>query len=408
MKKLCGFFAFLVLIIGIGIAAPQTVEAKSSSTYYIKVNRQQNCITIYKKDSKGNYTIPVKAMACSTGLTGVTPLGTFSMGQQYRWHLLDGGVYGQYCSRIYGGVLFHSVFYHGTDNSKLYYNAYNKLGSAASHGCVRLTVADAKWIYDNCAPGTKITIYNSSNPGPLGKPSTVKIDTTNTTLRGWDPTDPDTKNPWRKLKPTISGIKDKTVERLSVVNLKKGVTATDYKGKTLKVTVSGKVNAKKIGKYKIKYTAKDSIGNETTKTITITVKDTKKPKIKAAKKTLKFTEALSETKLIKELKTNFTATDSGEALSSKYITINATKLIAAMESETYGTYEVKAYAKDKAGNKSSTVTIKVKYVNPNPTPDDTESGTENGTENGTETGTETGTESGTETGTETATEASTQ
>ena len=35
--------------------------------YWIKVNYTANTVTIYKKDDSGNYTIPVKAMVCSTG-----------------------------------------------------------------------------------------------------------------------------------------------------------------------------------------------------------------------------------------------------------------------------------------------------------------------------------------------------
>lgn len=35
--------------------------------YYIRVNRQQNVVTIYKMDDGGNYTIPIKAFICSTG-----------------------------------------------------------------------------------------------------------------------------------------------------------------------------------------------------------------------------------------------------------------------------------------------------------------------------------------------------
>jgi hypothetical protein len=69
---------------------------------------------------------------------------------------------------------------------------------------------------------------------------------------------------------------------------------------------------------------------------------------------------------MKELKKNVTATDSGDQLSAKYITVNAKKLIAAMSTEEYGTYQVTAYAKDKAGNKSKKVTFQVDYVNPNP------------------------------------------
>ena len=73
--------------------------------------------------------------------------------------------------------------------------------------CIRLTVQDAKWIYDNCKPGTKVEFYEDSNPGPLGKPTAQKI-SEDETVRGWDPTDPDVNNPWRnyvrpnEIKPT--------------------------------------------------------------------------------------------------------------------------------------------------------------------------------------------------------------
>ncbi len=69
---------------------------------------------------------------------------------------------------------------------------YNKLGQTASAGCVRLTVADTKWIYDNCPSGTVVVIYSSPDPGPLGKPEAQQIPLD----CGWDPTDPDPDNPW--------------------------------------------------------------------------------------------------------------------------------------------------------------------------------------------------------------------
>lgn len=153
------------------------------------------------------------------------------------------------------------------------------------------------------------------------------------------------------------------------------MTATDYKGKNVKVTISGKVNMKKTGKYRITYKAKDSLSNVTTKYIYVTVKDTKKPVVKAKKKTITIKGELSEKNLIKKIRQNVTATDSGEKLSSSYVTVNAKTLLKAMKNKKYGTYNVTVVAKDKAGNKSKKITIKVKYVNPNPKPnkpDDTE------------------------------------
>lgn len=174
----------------------KTEEIKKDNTvqYYLKINYIANVVTAYTKDSEGNYTKPVKAMVCSTG-TATPHSGVYRMSSKYRWHMLNGGVYGQYCSRITGHILFHSVPYATNSPDTLKYVAYDKLGTKASAGCIRLTVADAMWVYSNCASGTYVEFYGSSDPGPLGKPSARKI-SSNEVCRNWDPTDPDSRNPW--------------------------------------------------------------------------------------------------------------------------------------------------------------------------------------------------------------------
>ncbi len=174
---------------------PEEEEKNSKETYYIKVNYGANVVTVYKKDKNGKYTVPVRAMLCSTGKATPTS-GTYKMSNKYRWHQLNGGVYGQYCSRITGHILFHSVPYKTNSPDTLKYVAYDKLGTKASAGCIRLTVADAYWIYSNCESGTYVEFYSSSDPGPLGKPSAKKI-SSNETCRNWDPTDPLPNNPWK-------------------------------------------------------------------------------------------------------------------------------------------------------------------------------------------------------------------
>lgn len=174
---------------------PEEEEKNSKEKYHIKVNYGANVVTVYKKDNSGKYTVPVKAMVCSTGKATPTS-GTYKMSNKYRWHQLNGGVYGQYCSRITGHILFHSVPYATNSPDSLKYTAYDKLGTKASAGCIRLTVADAYWIYSNCASGTNVEFYSSSDPGPLGKPSAQKI-SSNEKCRNWDPTDPLPKNPWK-------------------------------------------------------------------------------------------------------------------------------------------------------------------------------------------------------------------
>lgn len=174
----------------------EIVVEKVDAPYYIKVNRQANCVTIYAKDESGEYTVPIKAMVCSVGLDNQTPIVVGEISDKYEWRLLFGDVYGQYAVRFDGHIMFHSVPYTTTSKDSLKEGQYNLLGQPASQGCVRLSVADAKWIYDNCRKGTQVEVYDSENPGPLGKPAAIQVDPYHF-FRGWDPTDPDPSNPWK-------------------------------------------------------------------------------------------------------------------------------------------------------------------------------------------------------------------
>lgn len=176
----------------------QKSEIIATPKYYIKVNYGAQVVTVYTKDANGKYTKPVKAMVCSTG-TYTPTSGVYKTPNRFRWLDMIGDVYAQYCTQIVGDILFHSVPYlEKYNNGSLEYWAYDKLGTRASLGCIRLTCADAKWIYDNCQLGTQVEFYSSSNPGPLGKPSARKISNEPSYIRGWDPTDPASNNPWIK------------------------------------------------------------------------------------------------------------------------------------------------------------------------------------------------------------------
>lgn len=172
----------------------------SKKPYYIKVNYGAQVVTIYGLDEEGNYTKPVKAMVCSTGEYTPTS-GVYKIPTRWKWLRLQGYVWGHYSTQITGNILFHSVPYlRKGDPASLEYWEYDKLGTYASAGCVRLTVADAKWIYNNCANGTYVEFYSSSNPGPLGKPTAKKISNMPDELRNWDPTDSNPNNPWHTYK----------------------------------------------------------------------------------------------------------------------------------------------------------------------------------------------------------------
>ena len=238
--------------------------------YEIRVNRKLSCVTVYTYEENGEYTVPVRAMICSCGADDRTPTGDYTLYFHANWHPLVDNLFGQYSSAFSDELLFHSVPYTDLANDTLEIEEFNKLGTPASKGCVRMTVSDCKWICDNCAADTAIVIYDSDDVGPLGKPEMVRITDMSC---GWEPTDPDPRNPYHKLVPQISGAKDLTVEKGGEYTPAEGVTATDTCGNDItdKIKVEGNVVPDRAGVYKVTYIVTDALNRSAEETVTITV-----------------------------------------------------------------------------------------------------------------------------------------
>lgn len=129
--------------------------------FYIKVSLSDQRVYVYRW-SDGGYNQLIKTMICSSGFGNTTPKGVFvSPGQRdARWHYFaEFHCWAQYAFIIKGNILFHSVIYSRKDESSLRRSTLANLGRKASHGCVRLKVEDAKWIYEHCGEGQVIEIY---------------------------------------------------------------------------------------------------------------------------------------------------------------------------------------------------------------------------------------------------------
>lgn len=150
----------------------------SSARYLLDVNLSRNIVMVYAKDGRNGYIIPVKAMICSGGMKGhQTITGEYhSLRKAGRWHVLRYQSYGQYATRIKGPYLFHSVTYdrYGDHNS-LQIKEYKKLGRSASHGCIRLQVKDAKWIYDNSSRCSATLYYDKKKKTIFSRPKAAKV-----------------------------------------------------------------------------------------------------------------------------------------------------------------------------------------------------------------------------------------
>ena len=138
-----------------------------AGTYWVEVDVTNRITTVYDSNNQ-----IVRQMLCTVGAKNTpTPVGTFRSGEQRnRFEYFEKyKCYAQYWTHITGEILFHSVLYKEKDVSTVMKNSYRNLGRATSHGCVRLTVPDAKWIYENIAPGTKIIVRKKERNKALVK-----------------------------------------------------------------------------------------------------------------------------------------------------------------------------------------------------------------------------------------------
>ncbi len=338
------FFTFLCCMMILGF---QTNVKAETGDYYLKVNKGTNVVTVYTHDDK-----PYTAFVCSAGYA--TPLGTFYTMNKYTWWILDGPSYGQYCTRITGSILFHSVWYYEQNKTTQSYVQYNKLGSLASHGCVRITTAAAKWIYDNCPLRTKVIIFNgASSDDPLGKPASIKV--SSSVRMGWDPTDPDPDNTYatKNTTPRIEVKSTKASAQYNGTFTPVEMSAYDSAGNKLSnawIRSSGTVNTKRMGSYPVTYSLTDSFGRNASVTVTYTVGDASKATISGVRK-----EITKEYKSTVNLRSGVTAKNSmGTVLTDKIVTKirkPGTKEYKGVRSETLklnhaGTYRILYYLKN--------------------------------------------------------------
>jgi lipoprotein-anchoring transpeptidase ErfK/SrfK len=131
-----------------------TLSISSKTSYFVYLNLAEQMTYVYK-GSTNNWEL-IKNFPCSTGISGKeTPKGIFAVTNRGDWFFAEEfGQGGKYWVQFMGDYLFHSIPFDKTQTVVL----DDTLGTPASHGCIRLKVEDAKWLYDNIANDTKIII----------------------------------------------------------------------------------------------------------------------------------------------------------------------------------------------------------------------------------------------------------
>jgi lipoprotein-anchoring transpeptidase ErfK/SrfK len=107
----------------------------------------------------------VREMITSSGLDttvdNTTPRGSFVIENRGPWFYnskyKEGAKY-WISFKNWGEYLFHSVTMDASQ--RIIPEEAEKLGTKASHGCLRLSVEDAKWMFDHIRPGTKVHVHD--------------------------------------------------------------------------------------------------------------------------------------------------------------------------------------------------------------------------------------------------------
>ena len=129
--------------------------------YRVEVSIDRQEVDVYRLNSKNRYD-RVKTFTCSTGKNNTTPRGVFlNAFPQDRWHYFRKFMcWAQYSFVIEGDILFHSVIYGSKNENSVHRSSVRNLGNPASHGCVRLTVDDAKWLFEHCEKGKVVIVIS--------------------------------------------------------------------------------------------------------------------------------------------------------------------------------------------------------------------------------------------------------
>ena len=144
-----------VTMSGVSVQISSRAAYASSDTNWLIVTDTSACKVAIFAGSKGNWST-VKYISCSPGKPSTPTIkGEFKVtgrGLSFGKPSYDCWYYTQF----YGDYLFHSVIYNKGSKTSI---QDGRLGMQLSHGCVRLNINDAKWIYDNIPNGTKVIVF---------------------------------------------------------------------------------------------------------------------------------------------------------------------------------------------------------------------------------------------------------
>lgn len=150
-------------------ADPVTYANADPERYTIVVDLVNKIVTVYEREGDNAYADIARQSLCTIGASGTgTPAGTWRLNERRRrfGYFSEFDVYAQYWVNVIGGIYFHSILYTKPQEGYFTRTSFNALGTAASHGCIRMLVEDVRWMYYNCPPGTLVVLTKNKAENP--------------------------------------------------------------------------------------------------------------------------------------------------------------------------------------------------------------------------------------------------
>ena len=126
---------------------------KSPTTNLLTTDLVNKLTYVFEKDENGKWK-QLYEWSCDVGKPSTPTIrGTFYIIGRKPYFGTD--TYRvKYATRIKGSYYYHSILFDAQGNEII----DDTLGQAISHGCIRLAVENAQWIYDNILDGTAVVI----------------------------------------------------------------------------------------------------------------------------------------------------------------------------------------------------------------------------------------------------------
>lgn len=141
------------------IWAEDTVNTKNlhSTTPYLVWTNIASQKTYIFEGSQGHWQL-IKHFVCSTGRDHTpTPKGEFQLTRKVPYFGVEKGYR---CKNAFGFIgttyLYHSIIFDKSGSYLL--EDKGVLGTKASEGCIRFSVENSEWFYNNMVSGTKVWI----------------------------------------------------------------------------------------------------------------------------------------------------------------------------------------------------------------------------------------------------------